>query len=128
MGIFNHKWEFATFLISYLLLFHLIYLHKSYYIPFWSAALGLFFWGFWVFQKGHIQKSVFRGLIVMGSITIITNLLYIFSICRQQVPFRNIYYWGCNTTYLILPLLLSICGISTIIRGIRIWKRYQKSS
>ena len=120
--------DLAILIISFLLLFHLIYLRKSYYITYWSAILGLFVWGFWVFQKRHIQKSVFRRLIIMGVIIIITNLLYILSICRQQIPLRNIYYWKCNTAYLILPSLLSVYGFYMIIRGIKVWKKYAKLS
>jgi hypothetical protein len=120
--------DFAVLIISFLLLFHLIYLHKGYYIPYWTAILGIFFWGFWVFQKGEVKKSVFRRLIVTGIIVIITNLFYIFSLCRQQIPFRNVYYFQCNSTYLILPTLLCMYGIFMIIRGIKTWKRYSKPS
>jgi len=120
--------DFAILIISCLLLFHLIYLHKGYYITYWFAILGFFFWGFWVFQKRQVQKSAFRRLIATGIIIIITNLLYIFSLCRQQLPFRNVYYFQCNSVYLIFPILLCIYGIFMIIRGIKTWKKYLKPS
>jgi hypothetical protein len=131
MSIVKYKgiyFDLAILIISFLLLFHLIYLRKSYYITYWSAILGLFVWGFWAFQKRHIQKSAFRRLIIMGVIIIITNLLYIFSICRQKIPLHNIHYWKCNTAYLILPSLLSVYGFYMIIRGVKVWKKYIKPS
>jgi hypothetical protein len=131
MGIAKYKGihlDFIVLIASFLLLFHLIYIHKGYYLHYWIAILGLFVFGFWNIQKRHIQKSVFRRLILTGIIIIITNLLYIFSICRQKIPLQNIYYWKCNTAYLIFPSLLFIYGIFMVVRGIKVRKEYTKPS